>query len=309
MTPEERLRARLEALNRGPLPVSAPPAITGNRQTPKTKSSRFARPKTRRLAPPGSAAAIVKPIPGLLRRGEVVANDLGEHLRIALSVDEVWPRSERLVALRHQTLQSARQTKASPSGAPSLDVGLEALLAAFPDHTLLLDLETCGLAGSALFLVGLLRMIDDRLTVELLLARDYGEERAVLASLWRRVQPDTVLATFNGKSFDWPMVLDRSSRHLLFRGRRPPTPAHVDLLHAARRKWKGRFRDCKLQTLEQHVCGRRREGDIPGARIPAAYQEFVRTGFTRDIDAVLFHNAVDLVTLLDLAMRLAGAEA
>jgi uncharacterized protein YprB with RNaseH-like and TPR domain len=170
----------------------------------------------------------------------------------------------------------------------------------------LLDLETCGLSGSSLFLAGLLRPIDGRLTVELLLARDYSEEPAVLASLWQRVHAEGVVVTFNGKSFDWPMVVDRSRRHLLFRGQRMPAPVHLDLLHAARRRWRGQLPDCKLQTLEQRICGRSRMDDISGAMIPAAYHEYVRTGFEREMDAVLLHNAIDLVTLLDLAMRLAG---
>ncbi|HEX6961734.1 MAG TPA: ribonuclease H-like domain-containing protein [Lacipirellula sp.] len=171
---------------------------------------------------------------------------------------------------------------------------------------MLLDLETCGLSGSALFLVGLLHRIDQQLCVELLLARDYSEEPAVLASLWQRVDAEGVVVTFNGKSFDWPMVVDRSRRHLLFRGARPPAPRHIDLLHHARRRWRSQLPDCKLQTLEQHICGRTRTDDIPGHMIPAAYQQFVRTGFDREMNSILMHNAIDLVTMLDLAMRLAG---
>jgi uncharacterized protein YprB with RNaseH-like and TPR domain len=152
----------------------------------------------------------------------------------------------------------------------------------------------------------LLRCIDGKLAVELLLARDYSEEPAVLASLWHRIDGDAVLVTFNGKCFDWPMVLDRSRRHLLFGGCRPPAPVHIDLLHPARRRWRGQLPDCRLQTLERYVCGRWRADDIPGHRIPAAYHQFVRTGVEREMDAVMLHNALDLVTLLDLAMRLAG---
>jgi uncharacterized protein YprB with RNaseH-like and TPR domain len=176
---------------------------------------------------------------------------------------------------------------------------------AFPERALLLDLETCGFAGSALFLAGVLRSIDGRLTVELLLARDYSEEAAVLASLWQRIEAAQVLVSFNGKSFDWPMVVDRSRRHLLFRGASPQAPRHIDLLHAARRRWRKELPDCRLQTLEQRICGRRRAEDIPGSQIPAAYHEFVRTGFEREMNSILLHNALDLVTLLDLAMRLA----
>jgi uncharacterized protein YprB with RNaseH-like and TPR domain len=177
---------------------------------------------------------------------------------------------------------------------------------AFPHRAVLLDLETCGFAGSALFLIGLLRRIDQRLAVELLLARDYSEEPAVLASLWERLSDDAVVVTFNGKSFDWPMVVDRSRRHLLQRGRPLAAPQHIDLLHLARRRWRRQLPDCRLQTLERRICGRRRVDDLPGSRIPAAYAQYVRTGFEREMDGVLLHNAVDLVTLLDLALRLAG---
>jgi len=234
-----------------------------------------------------------------MRRGAVVTNELGCHLRIVLSLEDLWPGGERLVRKRHAGLANP-----SPQGGEQDD--LRSFIAAFPHRAIVLDLETCGLAGSALFLVGLLRPIDGRLAVELLLARDYSEESAVLASLWQRIDAGGVIVTFNGKSFDWPMVVDRSRRHLLFRSSRPPVPEHVDLLHHARRRWRRQFPDCKLQTLERHICGRMRSGDIPGHQIPAAYQQFVRTGFEREMEAILLHNAIDLVTMLDLAMRLAS---
>jgi uncharacterized protein YprB with RNaseH-like and TPR domain len=155
-------------------------------------------------------------------------------------------------------------------------------------------------------LVGLLRPIGGRLTVELLLARNYAEESAVLASLWQRIEADSVLVTFNGKSFDWPMVVDRSRRHLMFRGKSFPSVKQHDVLHLARRRWKKELPDFKLQTLEERICGRSRVGDIPGKLIPAAYHTYVKTGFERELDQILFHNALDLVTVLDLSMRLAS---
>jgi uncharacterized protein YprB with RNaseH-like and TPR domain len=182
---------------------------------------------------------------------------------------------------------------------------LAAFIRAFPQDLLLVDLETCGLAGSSLFLIGLLRCIEGHLAVELLLARSYAEERAVLASFWQAVTPRSLLVTFNGKSFDWPMLADRSARHLMFRGCRRPEPAHVDLLHHARRRWRRQLPDCRLQTLERHICGRGRTGDIPGNQIPAAYQHYVRTGKDHEMNAILLHNAIDLVTLLDIGLRLA----
>ncbi|MCC6491935.1 MAG: ribonuclease H-like domain-containing protein [Pirellulales bacterium] len=292
MTLNEGLRRRLEALNRGPLPVAVAEAPSGP-PGPAAPGVAGAGPAARALRP-----GVVRPIPGLLRRGGATTNEWGEHWRICLPLDEIWPGGEALSRKRHEHL-----TTACTGGEAR---GLGPVVEAFPGRLLLLDLETCGLAGSALFLVGLLRRIDGCLAVELLLARDYSEERAVLASLWQRLKGDEVVVTFNGKSFDWPMVVDRSRRHLLLRGAGPPAPLHIDLLHATRRRWRGTLPDCRLKTLERHICGRMRSEDIASHLIPAAYQQYVRTGFEREMDAILLHNAIDLTTMLDLAMRLAG---
>jgi hypothetical protein len=280
---DEGLRRRLEMLNRSPLSGEAAQAV----------------PPRRAVSPlrPGA----VQPLAKLLHRGSPVANAAGEHLLVQIPLEELWPGGSELVVRRHAQMPASAATQ--PTGCEMGE--LAAFLAAIPYDLLLLDLETCGLAGSALFLVGLLRWVENRLTVELLLARNYNEERAVLVSLWERIQPTTLLVTFNGKSFDWPMVLDRTARYRLFPGSLPFQPRHVDVLHHARRRWGRQFGNCRLQTLERHICGRSRSGDIPGSQIPAAYQQFVRTGATAKMDPILQHNAIDLVTLLDLAMRLA----
>jgi uncharacterized protein YprB with RNaseH-like and TPR domain len=254
-----------------------------------------------------SAAAGIHPLPGLLRRGDVVETAAGRHLRVRLPLEDFWPGGERLVTARQQFLKEL-VAAAGHAVEPTvvMDVEFAALVGALPDRALLLDLETCGLAGAALFLIGLLRQIDGAPTIELLMARNYAEEAAVLESFWQIVADHDILMTFNGKSFDWPMVHERSIRHRLQTcgGDRPLQ--HLDILHHARRRWRRHLPDCRLQTLERIVCRRHRTGDIPGHRIPAVYAEFVRTGFERDIDAVLHHNALDLVTLFDLALRLAA---
>lgn len=294
---DEALRQRLEALNRGALPdlVTAPGPIA-------TRAPKIETP------PPATVAAPAgKPIPGIVRMGEEVTTSAGEHLRICLPIDTLWAGGSQLIAGRQTHL---RDLLAMANGAvePTVVMSPEfgKLISAMPDRMVLLDLETCGLSGAALFLVGLLRCVDGVPTVELLLARDYAEEHAVLESLWQIMAEQDALVTFNGKSFDWPMVLDRSARYRLAAARVPRKMLHVDMLHHARRRWRRQLPDCRLQTLEQVVCRRTRTGDIPGHRIPAAYADFVRTGFERDMEAILYHNAMDLVTLLDLTLRLAG---
>jgi uncharacterized protein YprB with RNaseH-like and TPR domain len=293
---EDQLRRRLETLNRGALPESAAA------ESPTIEAAR-----SQAEVPSPAKGVAIKPLPGLLRGGEVVVTEAGEHLRIRLPIEPMWPGGARLAA---QRIEHLRQIAAAARQAIEPTVVMQrefaAVVAALPDRVLLLDLETCGFAGSALFLVGLLRQFKGAPTVELLLARNYAEEQAILETLWQTVAGHDVLVTFNGKSFDWPMVLDRSVRYRLAGNRPAAELLHVDLLHHARRRWRRQLPDCRLQTLEQLVCRRRRSDDIPGQRIPAAYAEFVRTGFEREMDAILYHNALDLVTLFDLTLRLAG---
>jgi uncharacterized protein len=295
---DDSLRRRLESLNRGALPESTRGAVEV-REIVTTRPRAEARPPLK--------GGVVRPMPGILRQGEVVATSVGEHLRIRLPIEPFWPGGEQLAAGRIEHLRQliiAAERAIEPTLV--LQPEFASLIAALPDRVLLLDLETCGLAGAAMFLVGLLRQIDGLPTVELLVARNYAEEQAILETLWQIVAGHDVLVTFNGKSFDWPMVLDRSTRYRLVGCRAASELLHVDLLHHSRRRWRKQLPDCRLQTLEQLVCRRRRTGDIAGHRIPAAYAEFVRTGFEREMDAILYHNAVDLVTLFDLTLRLAA---
>ena len=274
----ESLRQRIEQLNRQRLPSGA---VSAPKQTP-------------------VRAEAAKPSlpPGLVAEANVVANAGGEHLLMQVPIERYWSNGDQLIAKRLEHLASL------PSG--SLNEGLAPLVGALPSRVALLDLETCGLAGAPLFLVGLMRETDGRFMVELLFARSYAEEKAALVSLWDRLASVDAVATFNGKSFDWPTVIDRSRRHLLHKQGELPNPQHFDLLHPARRKWKRQLADCKLQTIERMICRRSRIGDIPGSQIPAAYDAYVRTGNPTEIEAVLHHNALDLVTLLDITLRLAA---
>jgi uncharacterized protein YprB with RNaseH-like and TPR domain len=174
-------------------------------------------------------------------------------------------------------------------------------LAIPPESLLLVDIETAGLTAAPLFLVGALSLGPDGLTLTQYFARGYEEEPALLDTFCRSLAPCRMVVTFNGESFDLPYLRDRAIYHRL-----PPPifPDHLDLLPAARRAFRGRVPNCRLQTLELHVCRRCRTGDVPGDAIPSLYHDFVRTGSWPLLLPVFHHNALDLLTLAELLPRL-----
>lgn len=163
------------------------------------------------------------------------------------------------------------------------------------------DLETCGLSSSPLFLIGTMVWADHGFEVRQYLARTYAEEAAVIALALETCAPRSLLVTFNGKSFDYPFMRTRAVATGV-----PFTfdPAHLDLLHICRHIWRGVLPNCRLQTLETHVCNRTRYGDIPGDQIPDAYHAFVRSRNAWQLVEILKHNMLDLITLADLMTRL-----
>jgi uncharacterized protein YprB with RNaseH-like and TPR domain len=185
------------------------------------------------------------------------------------------------------------------------------------------DLETTGLSGGAgtlAFLVGCGSFeADGSFLTRQFLMTQYTDERAVLEMVAAEFARAGALVSFNGKSFDAPLLETRFVFHRLpWAGALLP---HVDVLHPARRFWKrdaGRScsgRDastagqadpssCSLQTLERQIIGLRRVGDVPGFEIPARYFQFVRSGDARPLAAVVEHNRLDLLTLAALTARL-----
>jgi len=174
----------------------------------------------------------------------------------------------------------------------------------------LLDVETTGLAGGTgtlAFLVGVGRFeLDGSLEVEQLVLSAPSEERRLLGRLAALLDGGTMLVTYNGRSFDAPLLRTRS-----ILARRAPgalaTLPHLDLLPVARRLWRARAGDCRLITLEDRVLGRRRDEDLPGAFAPAAYASFLRTGDAGLLARIIQHNADDIfgmAALLAAALRL-----
>jgi uncharacterized protein YprB with RNaseH-like and TPR domain len=167
-----------------------------------------------------------------------------------------------------------------------------------------MDLETTVFSSTPLFLAGTAFMCDGALRCVQILARDYSEERSVILALDDLLARHGFCVTFNGKSFDMPYLRERAKYHRL---KLASAPAQFDLLHAARRRWKHSLPDCRLVTLERHVLGRRRIGDVSGWEVPCIYHEFVHTKDARRVRGVLRHNLVDVLSMAELFVSLAEA--
>src|SRR6185503_17108244 len=139
-----------------------------------------------------------------------------------------------------------------------------------------IDTETTGLAtaaGTLAFLVGVGEWRDGRLRVSQFLVPDHSAEPALLDALAAAIPADALLVTYNGRSFDWPLLI---ARYRLHRRDPPPLGGHVDLLHLARRLWKHRLGNARLATVEQAICRVQRSDDLPGALIPDRYFTYLR---------------------------------
>ncbi|NLB57450.1 MAG: ribonuclease H-like domain-containing protein [Gammaproteobacteria bacterium] len=163
------------------------------------------------------------------------------------------------------------------------------------------DTETTGLAGGTgtrAFMIGAADWRNGELRIRQLLMTTLAAEQAMLAEFSRWLADDTVLLSYNGKSYDRPLL---STRYTLAR---LPDPvigrAHIDLLHPARRRWRGVWENCRLATIERQVLGVVRENDLPGSEAPAAWLSYLRGGSAEKLRRVGHHNAQDLRSLTDL---------
>jgi len=172
------------------------------------------------------------------------------------------------------------------------------------DSLVFLDLETTGFSSTPVFLAGTVFEHDGAMRSLQYLARDYSEERALLGLLDQFMSRFDTCVTFNGKSFDMPYIRDRAKYHGVPLG---ASLEQYDLLHVARRRWKDRLPDCRLVTLETHILGRRRIGDVPGWEVPCIYHDFVHTKDARRLRGVLRHNLVDCISMAQLFISLAEA--
>jgi uncharacterized protein len=173
-------------------------------------------------------------------------------------------------------------------------------------HPLFLDTETTGLSGgtgTVAFLIGLAWRDGDGVMLVQYFLTDFDRENALLWAVGQYVQHAGVLVTYNGRTFDWPLLQTR----LVMRRVDPawPSPPHLDLLTLARRIFKPRLRNCALQTIEQAVLDLHREEDLPGTLIPSRYFAWLRDGGNDVLEPVFVHNRQDV---LSMALLLAHLE-
>ena len=194
----------------------------------------------------------------------------------------------------------------------TLDARGVAQSAADPEQWLFLDTETTGLAGGTgtyAFLVGLAWWDAGGLQVEQFFMRDLDEEHSLLLELSERMTTRAVLVTFNGKSFDWPLL---ETRYRMTRTISSCTPkVHLDLLHPARQLWRPRLGSVRLKDLERHVLGEEnralewsRHDDIDSSLIPQMYFDYLRGGPAEPLAGVFRHNQMDLRGLAALAGKI-----
>jgi uncharacterized protein YprB with RNaseH-like and TPR domain len=218
--------------------------------------------------------------------GEIQTNRLGSHIRV-----------RRLIALpRTVNVDFRALRRITPHPVESLrDSG----------QWLFLDTETTGLAGGTgtyAFLVGLGWWEEDDFVVEQHFMREHGEERSLLLEVSEHFAKRRVLVTFNGKTFDWPLL---QTRYQIARIGSITEPwAHLDLLHPARQLWRVHLRSVALAQLEQHILKLDRGQDIPSETIPQRYFDFLRGSQPDAVVEVFRHNQMDLFGLASLALHM-----
>lgn len=168
-----------------------------------------------------------------------------------------------------------------------------------------LDTETTGLSGGAgtvAFLIGLGRFTREGFYVSQYWMRDYQQEPDMLEKVQKTLSEASFLVSYNGKSFDGPLL---ETRMIMNRLRMKQLP-HLDLLHASRRLLKRRLRNCSLGSVETGLLGITRDDDIPGALIPELYFNFLKDGDETPLEKVFLHNAQDVASMPLLLSKLCG---
>jgi uncharacterized protein len=236
---------------------------------------------------PNLQSAIPVPAPEEWLSGEEISTSLGTHYE----TERLYERHRRHGSIGIVDLESLPPDLLDP-------ISNGAIRGVPPERWCFFDTETTGLMGGSgtyAFLIGVGRITPQGFRVRQFFMRDYGEEPSLLAALTEHLKQFQVLITYNGRTYDQPLL---ETRYRMVRQRPPFTSlVHLDLLHGARRLWNLRFDSCRLVELENQILGVERQGDLPGELIPYVYFEYVRTQEIFRLMPVFHHNAIDILTL------------
>lgn len=167
-----------------------------------------------------------------------------------------------------------------------------------------IDTETTGLSGgtgTTAFMIGIAQAEPEHVRVRQWLLTGFAGEAAMLGALAEVLTGVDLMVSYNGKTFDLPLLRDRRR---LQRGPALPEPPHLDLLHPTRRLFRNAWPDCRLGTAEQRLLGLTRKDDLPGSEAPRAWRDYLAGGPSHDLQRVLRHNALDVLSLLVLGPAL-----
>lgn len=171
------------------------------------------------------------------------------------------------------------------------------------------DTETTGLAGGTgtrAFMIGASDWSDRGLRIRQLLITSMSAEAEMLEAFSGWLNPETTLVSYNGKSYDSPLL---ATRYRLGRMHNPLAGLrHLDLLYPVRRRFRGVWENCRLSTVEREWLGVLREDDLPGSEAPRAWLDYLRGHSARNLRRVLEHNDQDLRSLTSLLLRLGETE-
>ncbi|MGI2293253.1 ribonuclease H-like domain-containing protein [Paenibacillus sp. GXUN7292] len=170
---------------------------------------------------------------------------------------------------------------------------------------LFLDLETTGLgsgAGNIPFITAIGYMERDGYVLEQAFIRHPAEEYAMLAYLLEKVSSFKVLVTYNGKTFDWPLIENRIIMNGLGK-KHSWKPLHIDLLHPSRSVWRNTLASCKLSHVEEERLGIDRIDDVPGSLAPQLYFQYLAEDNPLIVQGVFQHNELDILSLTALTIR------
>jgi uncharacterized protein len=222
-----------------------------------------------------------------LLSGELVTTPLGRHFE----TEKLWENHRRHGSVYISDLAELPEDLLDP-----LSDG--AILRSHPTKWAFLDAETTGLAGGTgtyAFLIGVGSIDSQGFRLRQFFMRDYDEEASLLHRLAEHLAQFDVLITYNGKSYDQPLL---ETRFRMSRARHPfDRMQHLDLLFGARRLWKLRLESCRLVELEHRILGVERQGDLPGEMIPYVYFDFLRSQKAFQVVPIFHHNALDILSL------------